>query len=922
MRIPSPARWWARLSLMVRVMLGASLALVFASILLLFVSTDQDARSARIQIDEHLAGEIDSLLPAIAEWAVIGDYASVEQMFRHRVRRADIRSISWMDDKGRAIEAIDKDVDRRAPRWFVEWTGVLSPGISRTLSIGGRSYGQVTVDMTATPAQNRLWGSFLDHLVILLLALALNVAGIYLVLRNGLRPLSVLTRGADELARGDFTHRIALQGSPELAGLIQAFNRMAEGITAGHAALRDEAERLAVTLSSIGDGVIATDLDGRVEFMNPVAETLTGWTAGEARGHSIQEVFAIINETTRREVECPVDRALREGVVIGLANHTLLISRDGVERAIADSAACIRHADGEPVGAVLVFRDQESERTVARILQESEAELKEAQRIAGVGSWSLNLKTNVLAWSDEVYRIFELAREDLAGNAVAPCYESFLAQVHPDDREAVNRAYTESLETRQPYAIEHRLLMADARIKWVHERCATSYDEDGRPVLSRGTVQDITERKQTEEQLRKLSLAVEQSPESIMITDLEARIEYVNAAFVRNTGYEREEVMGRNPRLLQSGKTPRETYVALWRAMSQGRSWAGEFFNRRKDGGEYTEWATITPLRQADGRVTHYVAIKEDITEQKRMNEELERHREHLEELVAERTRDLTAARDEAERLARAKSEFLANMSHELRTPLNGVLGMARIGVRDSAGRASHETFVRIQDSGAHLLGVINDILDFSKLDAGKLHVERRPFALAAALANATSFVAGAARQKGLAFEVTAAADLPEWVSGDAQRLQQILVNLLSNAVKFTERGEVRLRVARQGEEIWFKVIDTGIGMSEEQAARLFRPFEQADSSTTRKYGGTGLGLAISQNLARLMGGEITVECALGAGCSFTLRLPLPEAQPHLPAHVVDPAAPTERRLAGLRLLAAEDVEVNRLVLEDLLSHE
>jgi CheY-like chemotaxis protein/HPt (histidine-containing phosphotransfer) domain-containing protein len=297
--------------------------------------------------------------------------------------------------------------------------------------------------------------------------------------------------------------------------------------------------------------------------------------------------------------------------------------------------------------------------------------------------------------------------------------------------------------------------------------------------------------------------------------------------------------------------------------------------------------------------------------------------------MVARRTVELAAARDQAERLARAKSEFLANMSHEIRTPLNAVLGLARIGARDSAGRESHATFGQIQDAGEHLLGVINDILDFSRLDAGKLVIEPRPLALAAALANAASFVAGAAKQKGIGYEVDAAPDLPAWVTGDSQRLQQILVNLLANAVKFTEQGEVRLRVARDGEASYVKVSDTGIGMSAEQLARLVKPCEQADSSTTRRYGGSGLGLAISQDLARLMGGEITVDSVPGAGSAFTLRLPLPEAASALPASArsvppgpAAPVVPAERRLAGLRLLAAEDVAVNRMILEDLLVHE
>ena len=565
------------------------------------------------------------------------------------------------------------------------------------------------------------------------------------------------------------------------------------------------------------------------------------------------------------------------------------------------------------------------------------------------------------------------------------------------------------------------------------------------------------EHQEAEDQLRKLSLAVEQSPESIVITDLAANIEYVNEAFVRITGYSREESVGRNPRFLHSGRTPRENYDALWAALTAGRPWAGEFHNRRKDGSEYVEFAVVSPIHQADGRITHYVAVKEDVTEKKRLSSELEHYHDHLEDLVAVRTAQLeeaeewsrlildssadgmfgldregrftfvnatacrllgyapqdligrsahraihhsrvdgthypeadcpmlsalndesairideevfwradgralpvtyaaqpiwrnkemaglvlsfldmtaqreadaarTAALAEAERLARVRSEFLANMSHEIRTPLNAVLGLAQIGARGGDAASNHETFVRIQDAGAHLLGVINDILDFSKIEAGKLVLEQRPFALAAAVANAASFVGGAVKQKGLAFEVETAPDLPDWVIGDAQRLQQILVNLLSNAVKFTERGEVRLRVvrlrvARQDNDITFHVLDTGIGMSAEQLARLFQPFEQADSSTTRRYGGTGLGLAISQTLARLMGGEITVESAPGEGSAFTLRLPLPATAPALPEHAKAPA-PAERRLAGLRLLAAEDVEVNRLILEDLLMHE
>ena len=283
----------------------------------------------------------------------------------------------------------------------------------------------------------------------------------------------------------------------------------------------------------------------------------------------------------------------------------------------------------------------------------------------------------------------------------------------------------------------------------------------------------------------------------------------------------------------------------------------------------------------------------------------------------------LTDAVQAARAANEAKSSFLANMSHEIRTPLNGVLGLAQICLRENRGRKTEQTCERILESGQHLLGVINDILDFSKIEAGKLKVAHEPFALPAVLDNVMSFVTLRAKEKGLTLAVSLAADLPEWVSGDALRLAQILTNLLGNAIKFTECGEVRLRVANDGDEVAFRVIDTGIGMSEEQLARLFRPFEQADSSTTRLYGGTGLGLAISRHLALLMGGDIIVDSRPGEGSSFILTLPMPAVSaPDHPSKADRKSAFAGQRLSGLSILAADDVDVNLFVLEDLLVQE
>jgi PAS domain S-box-containing protein len=265
------------------------------------------------------------------------------------------------------------------------------------------------------------------------------------------------------------------------------------------AALRESEQRLAVTLHSIGDAVIATDTASHVVMLNRVAEELTGWSQSEAFSRALAEVFPIVNEKTGETAEDPVRRALETGSVVGLANHTVLIARDGTRRAIADSAAPIRGRNGEVLGVVLVFRDVTEARVAEERLRASEERLRRAQEIAHLGSWELDLTLNRLSWSDEVYRIFGLQPQEFDAT-----YEAFLAAVHPDDRAAVDAAYSSSLrEGRDSYEIEHRVVNRSTReIRFVHEKCEHVRDGTGRIVRSIGMVHDITERRMAEESLR------------------------------------------------------------------------------------------------------------------------------------------------------------------------------------------------------------------------------------------------------------------------------------------------------------------------------------------------------------------------------------------------------------------------------------
>jgi PAS domain S-box-containing protein len=384
---------------------------------------------------------------------------------------------------------------------------------------------------------------------------------------------------------------------------------------------------------------------------------------------------------------------------------------------------------------------------------------------------------------------------------------------------------------------------------------------DGKAYLL-GVFRDVTERNRAEDQLRKLFLAVEQSPESIVITDLEPRIEYVNAAFTRVSGYSREEVLGRNPRILQSGQTSAETHRGLWAALVAGDIWQGELINKRKNGEIYTEWASISPVRQPDGRITHYLAVKSDISEKKRMDAELERHRDHLEELVNERTAALERANRELE-------SFSYSISHDLRTPLRAINGFARILIedrRDSWNDEDRNHLDRIVHASNKMGQLIDDILEFSRISRAELEmaeVDMRGLAQACLHDLAADYPAAQVDIGGLPAAM-----------GDEAALRQVFANLIGNALKYSSRRDSpRIEIGApevEGETVYF-VRDNGTGFSMEYAQRLFGVFQRMH--TDAEFPGTGVGLAIVKNIVERHGGRVWAEAAKGEGATFYFTL-------------------------------------------------
>ena len=392
------------------------------------------------------------------------------------------------------------------------------------------------------------------------------------------------------------------------------------------------------------------------------------------------------------------------------------------------------------------------------------------------------------------------------------------------------------------------------------------------------TWRELAERKRMENDLRKLTRAVEQSPASIMIADLDDNIEYVNPRFTQITGYSFEEVVGKKTSILETDTTSPKAY-RLQDIINEGKEWRGELANHKKDGALYYESVIISPIIDVNGKATHYLTVKEDITARKKAEADLLLAHAELEQRVRERTAELQVAVTSLEKAGRAKDEFLSSMSHELRTPLSGILGNAellKMQVYGSLTEKQTKSITEIEKEGKRLSDLVNAILDFSKLQSNSLSMNTEPCSLGEICHSILKITADSSEKKRQqpSFHIS-----PDTImlNTDERRVQQILLALFDNAIKFTPAGgKLGMDVVgdKENHRVKITVWDTGIGIKEEDLPRLFQPFVQIDTRLSREYEGTGLGLALVKQLTEVFGGHINVESTHGQGSRFTVTLP------------------------------------------------
>ena len=665
-----------------------------------------------------------------------------------------------------------------------------------------------------------------------------------------------------------------------ILGLVLALFRLNRESVAS----REKGEILHLLIDGAQDyAIFAIDPDGYVVSWNAGAQRIKGYSADEIIGTHISRFYPP-SERAKGIPERELRLAREQGRV---ECEGLRVRKDGTLFWANATITAMRGERGELRGFSKVTRDiterKQAQEAMRNTHQQAISELVES---IGDGFVAFDRDWRYIQVNSAAGKLLRVEPAELIGKVLWDVYpEVARLRFGAEYRRAMAENVSVQFEDYYPAPLD----------AWFEVRCHPS--TSGLNLF----FVDISERKAVEQRLRQLSRAVEQSPALVVITDTVGRIEYVNPKFTEVTGYSPEEVIGRNPRFLNGGDIPSENFRALWKSIKEGGEWRGEFHNKKKNGELYWESATICPILDEKGAISHFIAVKEDITERKNGH-------------IA-----LMEAKHSAEEANRAKDTFLATLSHELRTPLTPVLLTASSFENDDSVTADvRAQFTLIRNNIELEARLIEDLLDLTKIAHGKFTVRQQDLNFAELLETTLEVVREGYLEKKISLQVDKTANATT-VFADPARLRQVVWNLLKNAIKFTpSQGMIQIRIFNPDpQHISIQVRDTGVGIHPELLKSIFDPFQQGTATGNPQFGGLGLGLAISKNIVEVHGGTITVASAgPNTGATFTVQLPLSERTLAPSGGTVLPVRSVVR---PLRILLVEDNEPTRSVLARLL---
>ncbi|PPC74584.1 histidine kinase [Pokkaliibacter plantistimulans] len=671
-------------------------------------------------------------------------------------------------------------------------------------------------------------------------------------------------------------------------------------------------------IESSPSGMLVINDNGSIELVNPLAEHIFGYSDGELLGRPAEVVVPALLEELSGKAGSGSGKAINKWRRFFAdqdsddlsAHDSLGLHKQGHQVALEIALNRLPSLGGRGLCACVSIVDISSRKAMEEHIQHVNRMSDKALELTNAGYWHIPLNgrndfnssprnDDLCGISNNSDDLCHRLEQDWLAN-IAAVDDAIATQVRQALEDAREDRAT-GMDITYPYRRP-----SDGRQVWLHSVGFISRDARQKPCDIYGVTQDVTEqfqaRQQLNEQLAFQHVLFDTVPYPVFYLDAKGHFLGFNQAYERHFAVQREMLIGHAMAELSFiDEEERERCAAECHELicSAGHV-QREITVRFSDGQPHQTLYLASGFTLQDGSPGGLVGTYVDISEQK-----------EAQRLIAE-------AKEEADAASKAKGDFLANMSHEIRTPMNAIIGMSHLALKTELSPRQRDYLKKIQQSGQHLLGIINDILDFSKIEAGKLYVERTSLDLYNVLDNVANLISEKAEAKGLELIFDIAQDVPNALIGDPLRLGQILINYANNAVKFTEEGEIQIVVqcledTEQDVLLRFAVQDTGIGIKEEQMQRLFQSFQQADTSTTRRYGGTGLGLAICKRLAELMGGDVGVDSLFGQGSTFwfTARLGKDSSRQHL-------AIPDVR---GRRVLVVDDNDNARAVLNDMLEN-